>query len=58
MGQVDRLRARADLELAEDVGDMGAGGVTGDEELIGDRLVGAAGNKQAQNVPFALTNDN
>ena len=54
MGMVDRFGTSTDVELTEDVGDVGAGGVTGDEELVGNRLIRPSGAEQPQHVLFAL----
>ena len=53
VGQGGRLAAARDAELAQDVGDVHARRLRGDEQLLGDLAVGAAGGDQAQHVPFA-----
>src|SRR6185437_11330332 len=41
-GDERRLRARVQLQLAQDMADVGAGGAFADDEFVGDFLVGAA----------------
>jgi hypothetical protein len=48
-----RLATPRDSELGQDVGDVDAGRLRGDEEFLGYLAVGAAGGDQAQDVVFA-----
>ena len=48
---VSGLGARADPELAEDIGDVGADGGAADIQRLGDLQIGAAGDEQAAVPP-------
>ena len=53
VGQGGGLAAAGDAQLGQDVGDVDARRLRGDEELLGDLAVGAAGRDQAQDVLLA-----
>src|SRR5262249_44680166 len=52
-GAGDGLGAVGRAELAEQVGDVFLDGVEGDDEVVGDLLVGCTGGEQGQHLRFA-----
>src|SRR5215472_2779448 len=52
-GAGDGLGAVGRAELAEQVGDVFLDGVEGDDEVVGDLLVGCTGGEQVQHLRFA-----
>jgi hypothetical protein len=55
MGEHDRLYAVAEVELLEDVRDVGLDGGLADVELVPDLRVREAASHQAKDVSFAIT---
>ena len=53
-GGTGRLGTIGRARLVEDVGDVFAGGVEADHELVGDLLVGAPGGEEVQDLGFAV----
>src|SRR4029453_12494615 len=54
VGECGRFAATGDSELGEDVGDVKAGGLLGDEQRLADLPVGPAGSHQGEHFGLAV----